>query len=79
MYCAYITTLKELRKHSNADRLQCATIFSNNVIVDMNYREGQKAIYFPVDGQLSKEFAEDNNLVRKKRRIWKQCWRILRP
>ena len=66
MYCAYITTIKELRKHSNADRLQCATIFGNNVIVDLTYREGQKVIYFPTDGQLSEEFASDNNLVRKK-------------
>lgn len=66
MYCAYITTIKELRKHNNADRLQCATIFGNNVIVDLTYREGQKVIYFPTDGQLSEEFASDNNLVRKK-------------
>lgn len=66
MYCAYITTIKELRKHSNADRLQCSTIFGNNVIVDLSYYEGQKVIYFPVDGQLSEEFANDNNLVRKK-------------
>ena len=66
MYNAYITTIKELRKHSNADRLQCATIFGNNVIVDLSYQIGQRVIYFPVDGQLSKEFAEANNLVRKK-------------
>lgn len=66
MYCAYITTIQELRKHSNADRLQCATIFGNNVIVDMSYTAGDRVIYFPVDGQLGKEFAEENNLVRKK-------------
>ena len=66
MYCAYITTIKQIRKHSNADRLQCATIFGSNVIVDMSYKEGMKVIYFPVDGQLSAEFATDNNLVRKK-------------
>ena len=66
MYCAYVTTIHNLRKHSNADKLQCATIFGNNVIVDMSYAEGQKVIYFPVDGQLSLEFAEENNLVRKK-------------
>lgn len=66
MYCAYITTINELRKHSNADRLQCATIFGNNVIVDMTYKSGDRVIYFPVDGQLGKEFANDNNLVRKK-------------
>ena len=66
MYCAYITTIKELRKHNNADRLQCATIFGNNVIVDLTYKDGQRVIYFPTDGQLSEEFANDNNLVRKK-------------
>lgn len=65
-YCGYITTIKQLRKHSNADRLQCATIFGNNVIVDLSYTEGQRVIYFPVDGQLSEEFTCDNNLVRLK-------------
>ena len=66
MYCAYVTTLKELRKHNNADRLQCATVFSNNVIVDLSYNSGDRVVYFPVDGQLGQEFAEENNLVRKK-------------
>ena len=66
MYCAYITTIKELRKHNNADRLQCATIFGNNVIVDLSYKEGQRVIYFPVDGQLGEDFAKENNLVRIK-------------
>lgn len=62
MYTAYITTIRELHKHPNADRLQCATIFGNNVIVDLSYKVGQKVIYFPVDGQLSEEFCNDNNL-----------------
>jgi len=66
MYCAYVTTLKELRKHNNADRLQCATVFSNNVILDLSYASGDRVIYFPVDGQLGQEFAEENNLLRKK-------------
>ena len=66
MYCAYITTLKELRKHSNADRLQCATVFGNNVIVDLSYQSGQRVVYFPVDGQLGEDFARENNLVRVK-------------
>lgn len=65
MYAAYVTTIKELHKHSNADRLMCATIFGNNVIVDLTYRVGQKVVFFPVDGQLSEEFANDNNLVKK--------------
>lgn len=66
MYCAYITTIKELRKHSNADRLQCATIFGNNVIVSLDFAVGQRVVFFPTDGQLSEEFANENNLVRKK-------------
>ena len=66
MHEAYITTIKELHKHSNADRLQCATIFGSNVIVDLNTKLGDIGIYFPVDLKLGKEFAEKNNLLRKK-------------
>lgn len=66
MYCGYIVELKDLRKHSNADRLQCAEVFGNNVIVDLSYHDGQKCVFFPTDGQLGKEYAEKNNLVRKK-------------
>lgn len=65
MYCGYITTIEGLRKHSNADRLQCATIFGNNVIVDLTFSERERVVYFPTDGQLSEEFAVSNNLVRK--------------
>ena len=66
MYCGYITTLQGLRKHSNADKLQCVCVFGQNVIVDLSYNEGQKIVFFASDGQLSEEFANDNNLVRKK-------------
>lgn len=66
MYCGYITTIKNIRKHSNADRLQCTEVFGQNVIVDLSYYEGQRVVFFPSDGQLSEEFANDNNLVKKK-------------
>ena len=66
MYCGYIITLKNLRKHSNADRLQCVEVFGQNVIVDLSYYDGQKVVFFPSDGQLSEEFATENNLVKKK-------------
>ena len=65
-YCGYIVTIKELRPHSNADRLQIATIFGNDVIVDLNTQKGQQGVYFPVDGQLSPEFCAVNDLVRRK-------------
>ena len=66
MYNAYITRLKNLHKHPNADRLQIGECFGNAVIVSMEYEDNQLGIYFPSDGQLSVEFAEANNLLRKK-------------
>ena len=66
MYQAYITTLKNVRPHPNADRLQLGDCFGNTVCVGLEYNEGQLGIYFPTDGQLSPEFCEQHNLVRKK-------------
>lgn len=66
MYEAYITTLKNVRRHSNADRLQVGECFGNQVIIDLSYKEGDIGIYFPTDGKLGQEFAEANNLLRKK-------------
>ena len=66
MYNAYITRIKNLNKHPNADRLQIGECFGNAVIVSMEYEDNQLGVYFPSDGQLSIEFAEANNLLRKK-------------
>ncbi len=66
MYKAYITVLTNVRKHPNADRLLLADIFGTTVCVSTDYKEGMVGVYFPTDGQLSAEFAEKNNLVRKK-------------
>lgn len=66
MYEAYIVEIRQIRPHSNADRLQVATFFGNNVCVDSSARAGDKGIYFPTDGQLSVEYCEHNNLLRKK-------------
>ena len=65
-HCGYVVTVKELRKHSNADRLQVATFFGNDTIVDLSVNIGDTGVYFPSDLQLSVEFAEANNLLRKK-------------
>ena len=65
-YVAYVTTLKNVRKHPNADRLLLGDCFGNTVCVNLDYAEGEIGIYFPTDGQLSVEFAEQNNLLRKK-------------
>ena len=65
-YTAFITKIKNLRCHPNADRLQMGECFGNTVIVSLDYEDNQLGIYFPSDGQVSVEFAEVNNLVRKK-------------
>lgn len=65
-YCAYITTINTIYKHPNADRLQIVEVFGSSVIVDNSYHEGQRVIFFPVDGQLDEKFADENGLLRKK-------------
>jgi len=65
-YTAFITRIKNMRPHPNADRLQMGECFGNTVIVSMEYTDNQIGIYFPSDGQLSVAFAEANNLLRKK-------------
>lgn len=66
MYKAYITTLKNVRKHPNADKLLLADCFGNTVCVSLDYTEGMVGVYFPTDGKLSEEFCAQHNLVRKK-------------
>lgn len=65
-YTAFITRIKNLRRVPNADRLQMGECFGNTVIVSLEYEDNQLGIYFPSDGQISTEFAEVNNLLRKK-------------
>jgi hypothetical protein len=65
-HVGYIVEVKQLREHSNADRMRVATFFGNDTCVDLNVKIGDKGIYFPTDLQLSIEFCEQNNLVRKK-------------
>lgn len=65
-YTAFITRIKNLRPHPNADRLQMGECFGNTVIVSLEYEDNQLGVYFPSDGQVSTEFAEANNLIRKK-------------
>ena len=65
-HCGYVVKINELHPHSNADRLQCAIIFGQNVIVSLDTQIGDFGIFFPTDIQLSQEYCEYNNLVRKK-------------
>ena len=66
MYCGYVTTLKNVRPHPNADKMKLADCFGNTVCVGLNAAEGEIVIYFPTDGQLSVEYCAKNDLVRRK-------------
>ena len=66
MYCGYITTLKNVRSHPNADRMKLADCFGNTVCVGLDAAEGEIVVYFPTDGQLSVEFCQVHDLVRRK-------------
>lgn len=63
-HCGFITTLKNVREHPNADKLVLATCFESTVCVSKDkYYEGQIGVYFETDLQLSTEFCEKNGLL----------------
>lgn len=66
MHCAYVTRIKNLRKHTNADRLLCGECFGNTVIVSLDTEPDELGVYFPSDLQLGLEFAQKNDLLRRK-------------
>lgn len=63
-HCGYVVEVKELRKHSNADRLLIATFFREDVVVGIDTKVGDKGVFFPCDLQLSLDFCVNNNLLR---------------
>ena len=66
MHNGFIVEIKELRPHTNADKLQLATFFGETVIVGLDTKIGDIGIYFPCDLQLSLEYCDANDLCRKK-------------
>ena len=62
-YTAIVCKLTNVRPHPNADRLQLATVYGHQIIVGLDYVEGQIGVFFRTDGQLSEEFAKANDLV----------------
>ena len=64
-HCGYVVKVEKLKKHPNADRLQIAEFFGNEVCVGLDVVPGEIGVYFPSDLQLSLEFCLHNNLLRK--------------
>lgn len=65
MHCGYIVEVKELRPHTNADKLQIATFFGCDTCVSLEVKLGDIGIYFPSDLQLSEKYCIENHLLRK--------------
>ena len=65
MYKAYVTTLTNVRKAENADRLMIAECFGEQVIVGSDMYEGQKVLYLPADGAVQQWFGDKYELFRK--------------
>lgn len=78
-HVGYIVKVDKLRPHSNADRLQVATFFGNDVCIGLNTELGDLGVYFPTDLQLSEEFCKENDLVRRKDENGKEVGGYLDP
>ena len=65
-HCGYIIEVKELRPHSNADRLKILGVFGTETCVPLDVKVGDIGVYFPTDLQLSEEFCAANDLVERK-------------
>lgn len=79
MYRVYITKVKNIRPAENADRLNLADVFGTTTVVDKTVNINDLYIYFPVEGQISQEFGEANDLFRRKDENGKQCGGFIDP
>lgn len=65
-YLAKVVKLEKLEKHSNADRLQVATIDFQTVITGLDAKVGDIYVYFPVECRINHEFLSWSNSYRDK-------------
>lgn len=65
MSYAFYTKVQKVRPHSNADRLDVATVFGMDTIVSKDtWQAGDYCIYFANGGIISPEFLKKNNMYR---------------
>lgn len=65
-YAARFVRLQNVRKHINADRLQCVSVIGNNVITDLSAKDGDVYIFFPAETKLNADFIAFTNGFRDK-------------
>lgn len=60
--CCVVAELKNIRKHSNADKLQIATVLGDSIIVGLDSKENDKVLYFNSNLFITPEYCSANNL-----------------
>lgn len=60
-YLAQIVQLKNPKKHPNADKLICWNINFQNVITNLNYKEDDICVYFPLECKINHNFLSWSN------------------
>jgi hypothetical protein len=65
---SYSAVVKKIfvRPLPGADRLQIGTCGQYQVVVGIDVKDGDLGVFFETDGQLSEEFCEENDLLRRK-------------
>jgi tRNA-binding EMAP/Myf-like protein len=60
-YLCKVIVVKNLRKHTNADKLLVFTVDGNDIITSNQTQEGQVSIYFPLECQINHAYLAKNN------------------
>ncbi len=63
-YLAKVVKIKELKPHPNADRLQVTIIDFQELIVGMDTKVGDIAVFFPLESEINSEFLSYTNSYR---------------
>lgn len=63
-YLAKVVEIKELKKHSNADRLQMTSVNFQDVILGMNAQVGDRYVFFPVECEIADKLLSYTNSYR---------------
>lgn len=65
-YTCQVLKVKNLRLHPNANKLQIAVVQGNSVICGLDTKVDDLVLFFPLETQLSEDFAIKNDLIRRK-------------
>lgn len=65
-YLCKIVKITNLRKHSNADRLQIFTLNGNNIITSLDTKLDDIRLFFPFGSAIAKEYLHFNNEFEEK-------------